>query len=215
MHTRLLTDWVAKNGIAITEAQLNLLAQHQEKVLETNKYMNLTAITCPQEFVVKHIIDSMTLLPYIPETGKTVADVGTGAGFPGIVLAIMRPDIHVTLIDSLRKRVRFLEETIHEMVLENVEVVHSRAEDVARQGITFDICTARAVAAMDKLAKWVLPIVAPGGTFLAMKGSDVTEELEKAKPAIAKQRGFVSSVDMVEIAPNLVRSIVVITRTKG
>jgi len=210
MHTGLITDWASRNGISITDAQLNLLAKHQEKVLETNKYMNLTAITCPQEFAVKHIIDSMALLPYIP-CGIKLADIGTGAGFPGIVLAIMRPDLRVTLIDSLRKRIFFLQEIIHELGLENVQAVHSRAED-NRLGMAFDICTARAVAPMDKLARWVLPITAPGGTFLAMKGPDVTQELENAKPAVAKQGGLVEAVDMVEIAPGMMRSIVVISR---
>jgi len=211
MHTGLITDWAAQNGIPITAAQLNLLDKHQAKVLETNKHMNLTAITCPQEFAVKHIIDSLTLLPYIKD-GTRLADIGTGAGFPGLVLAIMRPGLHVTLIDSLRKRVFFLQEVIDELGLDNVQAVHSRAEDMARQGITFDICTARAVASMDKLAKWVLPITAPGGTFLAMKGPTVEEELENAKPTIAKLGGFIKTVDKIEIAPGLMHSIVVMSR---
>lgn len=211
MHTGLITEWAGQNGISITDAQLNLLMRHQEKVIETNKYMNLTAITCPQEFAVKHIIDSLTLLPYI-QNEKKLADVGSGAGFPGLVLAIMRPSLHVTLIDSLRKRVFFLQEVIGELGLDNVEAVHSRAEDIARNGITFDICTARAVARMDKLAKWVLPITAPGGTFLAMKGPAVEEELENAKPTIAKLGGFIKAVDTVEIAPGLVHSVVVINK---
>jgi len=211
MHTGLITDWAGQNGISITATQLNLLDKHQAKVLETNKYMNLTAITCPQEFAVKHIIDSLTLLPYIA-TGTRLADIGTGAGFPGLVFAIMRPGLHVTLIDSLRKRVFFLQEVIDELGLDNVQAVHSRAEDMARQGITFDICTARAVASMDKLAKWVLPITAPGGTFLAMKGPTVEEELENAKPTIAKLGGLIRTVDKIEIAPGLVHSVVVISR---
>jgi len=211
MHTGLITGWAGQNGISITDAQLNLLLRHQEKVIETNKYMNLTAITCPQEFAVKHIIDSLTLLPYIP-TGTHLADIGTGAGFPGLVLAIMRPNLRVTLIDSLRKRVFFLQEIIAELGLDNAEAVHSRAEDIARNGITFDICTARAIANMDKLAKWVLPITAPGGIFLAMKGPNLEEELENAKPTIAKLGGLIKTVDTIEIAPGLMHSIVVVSR---
>jgi len=211
MYTGLITDWAGKNSVSIAADQLSLLDMHQERVLEVNKYMNLTAITCPQEFAVKHIIDSLTLLPYIKNERK-LADIGTGAGFPGLVLAIIRPDLHVTLIDSLRKRIFFLREVIDRLGLTNVEAVHSRAEDIARQRIMFDICTARAVANMDKLAKWVLPITAPGGTFLAMKGPAVEEELENAKPTIAKLGGFIKSVDKIEIAPGLVHSVVVIKK---
>ena len=214
MHKGIVKTWADKNCISMTAEQLNLMDKHRQMVLETNKVMNLTAITDPQEFAVKHIIDSLSLLPYIPAGGRSLADIGTGAGFPGVMLAIMRPDVHVTLIDSLRKRVFFLQEVIGELGLENVQAVHSRAEDMARQGMTFDICTARAVAAMDKLAKWVLPLVAPGGTFLAMKGPHVADELENAKPAIARLGGLVKSVDLVKIAAGLVHSIVVVERKK-
>jgi len=203
--------WVSKNGVAITDAQLALLEQHQNMVLETNKHMNLTAITDPKEFAIKHIADSLTILPYVPREAK-LADIGTGAGFPGLVLAIMREDLHVTLVDSLRKRVFFLQEAVSKLGLQNVECVHTRAEDLARVGITFDICVARAVARMDKLVRWTLPITKPGGTFLAMKGPDISDELENAEPALEKLGGYVKSVDLVEITPGLVHSIVVITK---
>ena len=211
---KLIQSWAAKNSIIITEKQLSLLTRHQAYVLETNKHMNLTAITNPIEFATKHIIDSLTLLPYIAHLadGVRLADIGTGAGFPGIVLAIMREDLHVTLIDSLRKRVFFLQETVTALGLTNVECIHARAEDLSRDGVAFDICTARAVAGMDKLAKWVLPITRPGGLFLAMKGPDVAEELDRAKPILAKRGGMVKSVDLVEIAEGLSHSIVVIEK---
>ena len=211
MQTDLVKKWVSKNGVAITDAQLALLEQHQNMVLETNKHMNLTAITDPKEFAIKHIADSLTILPYVPREAK-LADIGTGAGFPGLVLAIMREDLHVTLVDSLRKRVFFLQEAVSKLGLQNVECVHTRAEDLARVGITFDICVARAVARMDKLVRWTLPITKPGGTFLAMKGPDISDELENAEPALEKLGGYVKSVDLVEITPGLVHSIVVITK---
>jgi len=204
-----IRNWAEPRNIKITDKQLSLLFQHQNKVLETNKQINLTAITDPTEFAVKHIIDSLSLLPYIPENAQ-IADIGTGAGFPGVVLAIMRPDIHVTLIDSLRKRIFFLQKTVDELALPNVTCIHTRAEDLARSGTAFDICVARAVASMDKLAKWIMPITKQGGTFLAMKGPNVLEELEKAKPAIAKQGGHVKSVDTVEISNEIKHSIIVI-----
>ena len=195
----------------VTKTQHDSLERHKEMVLETNKYMNLTSITDPAEFDVKHIADSMALLPYIPP-GATLGDVGSGAGFPGVVLGIMRDDIEITLIDSLRKRVIFLEEVVRELGLANVWAIHARAEDLARGSVQFDVCTARAVASMDKLAKWVLPIVKPGGLFLAMKGPAPEEELEKAKPIIAKKGGAVEKVDMVEIAQGITHSVVVIRK---
>ena len=210
----IIASWAAQNIILITPTQLSQLTQHRHMVLETNKQMNLTSITEPAEFAVKHIIDSLTLLPYIPssEINITLADIGTGAGFPGLVLAIMRPDIHVILIDSLRKRTNFLQAAIDNIGLTNVEAVHSRAEDLARMGKTFDICTARAVARLDKLTKWILPLTKSNGTFLAMKGPNPKDELQNAKPAIAKLGGYVETVDIVEISPGLKHSIVVIKK---
>ena len=109
MQQDLVEKWAAQNGVAISDAQFERLALHQDMVLEKNKYMNLTAITDPSEFAAKHIIDSLTLLPYIPQTQvTTLADIGTGAGYPGMVLAIMRGDLQVTLVDALRKRIVFL-----------------------------------------------------------------------------------------------------------
>ena len=238
MQQALVEKWTAENNIAITDTQLQQLALHQEMVLEKNKYMNLTAITQPEEFAVKHIIDSLTLLPYIPqsrpgqppkacknilESGPapacmnelqqrpiTLADIGTGAGFPGMVLAIMRGDLHVTLVDSLRKRIVFLQDVVEKLGLTNVECVHARAEDLAQAGAAFDLCTARAVARMDKLVKWALPITKGGGTFLAMKGANIKDELDEAKPTLAKLGGMVKTVDLVEIGPGLVHSVVAI-----
>ncbi|MCL1844319.1 MAG: 16S rRNA (guanine(527)-N(7))-methyltransferase RsmG, partial [Defluviitaleaceae bacterium] len=175
-------NWANSRGIEITPAQLDALAAYQQRVLDVNKYINLTAITDPADFAVKHFIDSLTLLPHLPHLPhKTnLIDIGTGAGFPGMVLRIMRDDLHITLLDSTRKRVNFLRETSEQLGLPT-ESVHARAEDFAREhGAIFDICTARAVAGMDRLAGWALPLVRSGGAFLAMKGPDVAEELEKA-----------------------------------
>jgi len=203
-----IENWAAENSAVITKQQFVRLARHQAMVLETNKYMNLTAITDPAEFTIKHIIDSLTLLPHIPH-GVTLGDIGTGAGFPGLVLAIMREDIHVTLVDSLRKRVLFLQKVIDDLGLVNVTAVHSRAEDLSEN---FDICTARAVARMDKLARWVLPLTKQGGTFLAMKGPAVIEELESAKAVLRKLGGCVKDIHIVKIADGLFHSIVVVTK---
>jgi len=213
MQSAIVKKWASENETPITDTQLALLEQHQNMVLETNKHMNLTAITDPEEFAVKHIIDSLTLLPYIPcQAGARLADVGTGAGFPGLVLAIMRTDLHVTLVDSLRKRIFFLQDVVNKLGLSNVDCVHIRAEDLARERKAFDICTARAVAKMDKLAKWILPITKPGGMFIAMKGPDITQELENAKPALNKLGGQIIAVDTANISAEISHSIVVIEK---
>ena len=213
MQPDLVEKWTAQHGVAITDTQRKRLATHQDMVLEKNRYMNLTAITDPVEFAVKHIIDSLTLLPYIPPAlGITLADVGTGAGFPGLALAIVREDLQVTLVDSLRKRIVFLQEVVAALGLQNVSCIHARAEDLTREGAAFDICTARAVARLDKLAKWVLPITKSGGTFLAMKGADVQAEVDEAKPVIEKLGGCVKAIDLVEIAPGLAHSVVMVEK---
>lgn len=204
-------NWATQQGIQITAPQVEKLAAHRHMVLEKNKVMNLTAITCSTAFETKHIIDSLSVLPFIPH-GAQLADIGTGAGFPGIVIAIMRPDVQVTLVDSLRKRVIFLQEVVEAISLPNVTAIHARAEDMARQGHSFDICTARAVAHMQKLAKWVLPLTKRGGTFLAMKGPAIQEELETATPTITKLGARITAVHAVTLQPGLVHSIVEVLR---
>ncbi|MCL2840423.1 MAG: 16S rRNA (guanine(527)-N(7))-methyltransferase RsmG [Defluviitaleaceae bacterium] len=213
MRTDIVKTWADRHHIEITDAQLAQLEAYQEKVLTVNQTMNLTAITDPVDFAIKHIIDSMTLLKYIPQ-GASLIDIGTGAGFPGVVLKIMRKDLQLTLLDGTNKRVEFLRQVVDMLALTEVECIHARAEEWARTGARYDICTARAVAALDKLAKFALPLVKSGGTFLAMKGAEVTDELEKAKPALIKKGGLIERVDIVEIAEGLTRTIVVVTKAK-
>ncbi|REK73137.1 16S rRNA (guanine(527)-N(7))-methyltransferase RsmG [Aeromicrobium endophyticum] len=124
----------------------------------------------------RHIMNSAVVAPRVP-SGASVADVGTGAGLPGLVWAIARPDIHMTLIEPLLRRTSFLEEVVDDLGLTNVEVLRSRAEDVSA---TYDVVTARAVAALDKLGRWCMPLVAPGGVMLAMKGRSAADEVEAA-----------------------------------
>lgn len=209
MYLQIVLDWAREQGVDVTPQQLEQLARHKAMVLETNKVMNLTAITEPQDFDVKHIVDSLTLVPYVKDV-KTLGDIGTGAGFPGLVLGIMCSHLQVTLVDSLGKRVRFLQEVVDALGLTNVECIHSRGEEL--KGRTFDVCTARAVANMSKLAKWVLPLVKAGGTFLAMKGPDVAEELEKAAPIITKYGGTVRDVALVPLPMGLQHSIIVVKK---
>jgi 16S rRNA (guanine527-N7)-methyltransferase len=210
MRKDIIEKW-AENKLKITDTQFDALEAYQNRVLEINKHMNLTAITGDEDFAVKHIIDSLTLLPYIRE-GAGVIDIGTGAGFPGLVLRIMK-NIRLTLLDSLRKRVVFLRETADMLGFPETECVHARAEEWQKKHAeVYDICTARAVASLDKLAGYALPLVKKDGLFLAMKGRDVGGEIENAKPALKKFGGVIEEVKIAEIAEGLEHSVVVIRK---
>ena len=211
MCKNIIQDWASNKNINISEQQFEKLAAFQKMVLNANEKMNLTAIKDDEGFAVKHIIDSLTLLPYIPKNASVI-DVGTGAGFPGVVLAIVRPDIRISLLDSLQKRVHFLEESLDMLGLDYVECIWQRAEEFARTGAEYDVCTARAVAKMHKLARYTLPLLRPGGVFLAMKGTDVEEEIRVAKNMLAKYSGVVKSIDIIRLVADIRHSIVVIEK---
>ncbi|MCL2421937.1 MAG: 16S rRNA (guanine(527)-N(7))-methyltransferase RsmG [Defluviitaleaceae bacterium] len=220
-----LVNWCRTQGINITDAQLAQFETFKANLLDWNQRMNLTAITDDEGIWQKHFADSLTLLPFLPAPLLTkspelpaaqplrLIDIGSGAGFPGLPIKIMRPDMAMTMLDSLRKRVYFLEDTIGQLGLADITCIHSRAEDLAKHkdhSRQYDICTARAVARLDKLCKWCLPFAKPNGIFLAMKGPDVSEEMEAAMPTIRQFGAKVADVRRVEIVPGLVHSVVVI-----
>ncbi len=161
------------------------LLRYGELLLEKNKVMNLTAITQPQDVAALHFLDSAALLTLAGFRGKSVVDVGTGAGFPGMPMKILEPSIHMTLLDSLGKRITFLQEVCEDLGLTDVQCVHARAEEFAaehRQG--FDFAVSRAVANLSVLCELCLPLVKMGGTFLSMKSVESDGELEQAEKAI-------------------------------
>ena len=162
------------SGSELTAEQAAKFVKYREMLIEWNGVMNLTAITDPDEIALKHFADSLTLLGFTDRLGAAdLIDVGTGAGFPGIPLKIMRPGLRVVLVDSLEKRVRFLNAVIGELGLEGIDAVHARAEDAGRDPEyreKFDVATARAVAPMNVLCEYCLPFVRTGGSFIAMKG---------------------------------------------
>jgi 16S rRNA (guanine527-N7)-methyltransferase len=180
----------------MTAAQQALIHRHREMVLAANEYMNLTAITEPGDYDVKHIADCLTVVEHIPH-GATACDIGSGAGFPGIILAIMRPDCAFTLLDGTGKRARFLADVIADLGLANCTAIQARAEEYKPRG-TFDFAVARAVAPMPKLLKWALPLLKPGGLFVAMKGPGETH------PG--------AEVVELEIAPGMGRSLIKIKK---
>lgn len=175
-------------GVELDSGKINNLNRYGYLLLEWNKKINLTAITEPNEVLYKHFYDCILFLKHCPmKEGASLIDVGTGAGFPGMVLKIVRPDINVTLLDSLNKRLVFLNEVINELGLERIETVHMRAEEAGKSKSfreSYDIATARAVASLPVLLEYCSPLVKKDGTFLAMKGPSAKEELSFCGNAI-------------------------------
>lgn len=171
----------------VSDAAPSLLAQYGELLLQKNRVMNLTAITEPQDVATLHMLDCAALLNCAGFENKTLIDVGTGAGFPGLPLKILVPSLEVTLLDSLNKRVDWLAEVCEALELDGIEAVHARAEETGRDPAfreQFDFATARAVADLRLLCELCLPFVKVGGRFLAMKSADSDGELNSALPAI-------------------------------
>lgn len=182
-------------GIEPTEEICSRFAKYEKLLVEWNEKMNLTAITAHDEVVNKHFVDSISCQKYIP-AGTLLADVGTGAGFPGLPIKIVRQDVRVTLIDSLMKRLSFLDTVIHELSLSDVETVHMRAEDAGHSNHRekYDVVTARAVANLPVLCEYCLPLVKKGGVFLALKGRDGEEEAQKSEKALKILGGEITEI---------------------
>jgi 16S rRNA (guanine527-N7)-methyltransferase len=183
-----LIDGAKDVGVPLNPGQSALCLRYAELLLDANRQTNLTRITQPEAVALKHFVDSLTVLHAVPTLaiGASVVDVGTGAGFPGLVLKIARPDLCVTLLDSLAKRLAFLSAVVDSLGLADVTLVHARAEDAGRDGAyrdRLDLVTARAVAALPALLEWCGPLVRVGGKFVAMKSGDVDSELEGAAGA--------------------------------
>ncbi|MPM38793.1 Ribosomal RNA small subunit methyltransferase G [bioreactor metagenome] len=183
-----MTEAVLRDGLAQLEFSgevIPSLLRYAALLEEKNKVMNLTAITDPDEVARLHFLDSAALLKLLDFRGRTVVDVGTGAGFPGLPIRILEPSARVTLLDSLGKRISFLQEVCDELGLSDVKCVHARAEEFAgKHRESFDVAVSRAVASLPLLAELCLPLVKTGGTFLAMKSVDSGEELDAAAKAI-------------------------------
>lgn len=207
-------------GIELSEKQVHQFIKYYELLVEWNSFMNLTAITDFDAVCTKHFIDSISLCKVIDCTKEyCVIDIGTGAGFPGIPLKIVFPNLKITLLDSLGKRVNFLNAVITELGLQEIEAIHGRAEDFAKTGVlreTFDICVSRAVANLSILSEYCLPYVKVGGYFISYKSEKITEEIQMAQNAIQILGGEVS-VKKVFLLPNsdIYRNLLMIKKVQN
>ncbi len=196
-------------GLTLEEGQVDALCAFGEALLEKNQVMNLTAITDPEAVARLHFLDSLTLLDAAELRGKAVIDVGCGAGFPGVPLKIAEPSVQLTLLDPLRKRMAWLSETLPALGVE-ANCVTARAEDYVReQREAFDVVVSRAVARLDMLLELCLPLVKPGGLFLAMKGTDAQAEAAQAANALELLGGRISEIRAYAIAGTRHRVVVV------
>lgn len=190
-------------GLNLTEDQISAFNKYYELLYEWNKKINLTAITEPKDVAIKHMVDSLSCFKAdLFKENISLIDVGTGAGFPGLPLKIFYPSLKLTLLDSLNKRVKFLQLVVDELGLKDVEVIHARSEEAARNKKyreKFDLATARAVARLPIICEYCLPFVKDGGTFIALKGRQYEEEATQAQKAIKVLGGEISDIMPVKL----------------
>ena len=204
-------------NIEINDKQLEQFDKYMKLLLEWNEKINLTAIVEPDEVKIKHFLDSLTILKYI-ESDDRIIDIGTGAGFPGIPLKIIKTNSKITLLDSLNKRINFLNLVIEQLELKDIQAIHGRAEEYAKNKIyreKYDIAVSRAVANLSTLVEYMLPFVKVGGKCICMKGANVNDEIEKAKNAINELGGKIEKIDNFYLSKNEnERNIIIIKKIK-
>lgn len=215
---KLFTDLLLQKGLSVSDTQWNQFEAYFRELVSWNEKMNLTGITEREQVYIKHFYDSLSLSFFVPMSGvATMADIGSGAGFPSIPLKIMFPHLRVTIVDSLNKRIQFLNHLVQTLGLEHVDCLHGRAEDLARNVSlrdSFDLVTARAVARLNVLNEFCLPFVKSAGLFAAMKGAEPEEELQEAAFSLKLLRGEVKSVVRFELpVEQSARHMIIVEKT--
>ena len=216
--TQFVND-LEKLNVHLSENQIKQFLIYYEMLVERNQFVNLTAITEYDDVMKKHFVDSISLIQAYDLTKHvSVIDVGTGAGFPGLALKIAYPNMKVTLLDSLNKRIQFLNDVISELDLKDIETVHGRAEDFAKPGMLrekFDLCVSRAVANLSTLSEYCLPFVKKNGCFISYKSEKISEEIAEAEKAIAILGGKVEKqVEFMLPDSDIYRNLLVIEKVK-
>ena len=213
----LLNELAKKLQIELDEEKISNFIIYKNLLQEWNEKINLTAIVEDREIIIKHFIDSLTILKYIPKE-SSIIDVGTGAGFPGVPIKIAEPTISVTLLDSLNKRLNFLNEVINKCNLSNIKTIHGRAEDMANNVLhreMYDVAVARAVANLSTLSELCLPFVKVNGLFISMKGNSI-DEVEEAKNAINILGGKIEKIEKIILPEtDIERNIILIRKIKN
>lgn len=205
-----------KNNIQISNEEIEKLYIYMKEILEWNKKVNVTAIKDEKEFIVKHFIDSLTIEKYIAN-GEKVLDIGTGAGFPGIPIKITKNKSHVDLVDSVNKKLNVIRDIIPKIKVEDIECIHTRAEDLAKNvkyRESYDVVTSRAVANLTTLVEYMLPFAKVGGKIICMKGPNVEEELTESKKAISILGGKIEQIENINIDSDYERNIIIIKKEK-
>ena len=210
-----LTKYAADKGIPLSSEVSQLFLQYYDLLTEGNKQMNLTRIIGPSEVVIKHVLDSLELMVLLPHMPFSVLDVGSGAGLPGLALKIANTEIQLTLLDASQKKVAFLQETSQQLLLENVAVIHGRAEDYGREyqyRERFPLVVSRAVARLNVLVELCLPFVEPGGIFAAYKGPEGDQECTEAENALKQLNSEVVQTWKYSLPENMGERVLILMR---
>lgn len=214
---KLLKESVKEYGLQLNDNEISNLIKYKDTLKDWNNRVNLTAIEDDKDIIIKHFIDSLSIIPYLPQGPFKLIDVGTGAGFPGIPVKVAISSVKITLLDSLDKRIKFLNEVINQLQLKDISAVHGRAEDYGIKNEyreTYDVSVARAVSSLPVLLEYCLPFVKVGGIFIGMKGSSI-DEVQQSKRALDIIGGAIEEIKEITLPfTDIKRNIIVVRKLR-